>query len=136
VARKTVKRKTGSSDGDKPVKVNGLRERLTNSTETADEHLARIDAALAHLKTEATSPGGASLQFLLQFPNEAMHERIAFFARASGRSVNAEIIDRLQRSFADRMPVNDAIAELYDRVRKLEGAVKEHADRLNIPDND
>ncbi|MBV9559554.1 MAG: Arc family DNA-binding protein [Bradyrhizobium sp.] len=135
VARKTVKRRSGSSDADKPAKPGGLRERLTNSTETADEHLARIDAALAHLKTETSSSGRASLQFLLQFPNEAMRERITFLAKANGRSVNAEIIDRLQRSITDTMPVNDAIAELYDRVQKLEGAVKEHGDRLNIRDN-
>jgi hypothetical protein len=124
------------SDADKPPKAGGLRERLTNSKETTEDYLARVDAALAHLKIETSTPGGASLQFLLQFPDEAMREKITLLAHASGRSVNDEIIDRIRRTIIDTMPVNDAIAELYDRVQKLERTVKEHGDRLNIRDDE
>jgi predicted HicB family RNase H-like nuclease len=132
MAKRTRKRKTESSDADEPPKASGLRERLTNSKGTTDEHLARIDAALAHLKTEASSPGRASPQFLLRFPDEAMRERITLLAKANGRSVNAEIIDRLQRSIADTIPVDDAIAELYNRIEELESAVRDHDKQLGL----
>jgi hypothetical protein len=67
-------------------------------------------------------------QFLLRFPDEAMRDRITLLAIANGRSVNAEIIDRLQRSIIDTIPVDDAIAELYDRVEKLENRVRDLED--------
>jgi predicted HicB family RNase H-like nuclease len=132
MAKKTGNRKSKSSDAAEPPKTSGLRERLTDSKETTDEHLARIDAALSHLKTEASSPGRASPQFLLRFPDEAMRERLTLLAKANGRSVNAEIIDRLQRSIADTIPVDDAIAELYDRIEKLEYKVSDLDSRLNV----
>jgi hypothetical protein len=132
MAKKTGKRKAESSGADEPPKASGLRERLTPPKESTEERLARIDATLAHLKAETSSPNRASPQFLLRFPDEAMRERITLLAKANGRSVNAEIIDRLQRSIIDTVPVDDAIAELYDRIEKLESAVKEHDERLNI----
>jgi Cu/Ag efflux pump CusA len=61
-----------------------------------------------------------------------MRERITLLAKANGRSVNAEIIDRLQRSIADTVPVDDTIAELYDRIEKLESAVRDHDKQLDI----
>jgi len=122
MAKNTGKSKS-ASDADEPPKASGLRERLARSghspKESVAERLARIDASLAHFKAE-TSPSRSSPQFLLRFPDEAMRDRITLLAKTNSRSVNAEIIDRLQRSIIDSIPVDDAIAELYDRIEKLE----------------
>jgi len=61
-----------------------------------------------------------------------MRDRIALLAKANGRSVNAEIVDRLQRSIMDTIPVDDAIAELYDRIENLESKVADHDERLDV----
>lgn len=59
-------------------------------------------------------------KFMLRFP-EGMRDRIAEVARANGRSMNAEIIARLESTFAERAVVTDPVANeaLLNRVQKI-----------------
>ncbi|MGO7370583.1 Arc family DNA-binding protein [Rhizobium leguminosarum] len=71
----------------------------------------------------AQRPGRGSDQFPLRLP-EGMRERVKAAADASGRSMNAEVIDRLERSFEARSTdlsgleesIKKAVAELVDSV--------------------
>lgn len=51
-------------------------------------------------------PSRTAEQFVLRLP-EGMRGRIAEVAKASGRSMNAEIVARLEASFAEDVSVED-----------------------------
>jgi hypothetical protein len=59
--------------------------------------------------------GRGSDQFMLRMP-DGMRDRIAAAARDNGRSMNAEIVSRLEESLED----DNTIGELLDRVERLE----------------
>jgi hypothetical protein len=126
MAKKTVK----------PEFKSNLRERLLKKTngpkESIEEHHARIDSTLDSIRGETTSPGRGSPQFIVRYPNEAMRAKIARLAKANNRSINAEIVDRLQKSMIDDAIHNleESMGEIFDRVEKLEGIVRDHADQL------
>lgn len=50
-------------------------------------------------KTKRASTSRESDKYIVRFP-DGMRDRIAEAAKASGRSMNAEIVSRLERSFA------------------------------------
>lgn len=50
------------------------------------------------MNTKETSPSRTAEQFVVRFP-DGMRDRIAEVAKASNRSMNAEIVARLQQSF-------------------------------------
>lgn len=54
-------------------------------------------------------PGRGSDQFPLRFPN-GMREQLKIVAKANGRSLNTEILDRIEKSFSDQN--DDAIRRL------------------------
>ena len=66
-----------------------------------------------------TGPAGrGSDQFVIRFP-EGMRDRIANLAAANGRSMNAELIDRLEKSMVDSDNLKDlevSLAELWVKV--------------------
>lgn len=65
-------------------------------------------------------------QLKLRLP-PALKDRITKAASDNGRSVNAEILARLERSFED----DETISELYTRVDKIEDMVYLHDEILN-----
>ena len=75
--------------------------------------------------------GRGSDQFVIRFP-EGMRDRIAKLAAASGRSMNAEIIDRLEKSMAEitietgLKNFEDLLAQMSDRM----DSVQENLDRI------
>jgi hypothetical protein len=72
------------------------------------------------------SPGRGSDQFVLRFP-DGMRDRIASLAAENGRSMNAEIISRLEQTFEN----DETVLELWRKVEKLEEMVKDHDEQLN-----
>jgi hypothetical protein len=117
-----------------------LKERLANRLppkESAEERIARIDATLDRMTAEANSPGRGSPQFIVRYPDEAMRAKIARLAKKNNRSINAEIIDRLQKSMIDDAIHNleESMAEIFDRVEKLESLVGDHHAQLNNRDD-
>ena len=66
------------------------------------------------------SPSHLAEQFVVRFP-DGMRDRIAEAARVSGRSMNSEIVARIERSFSDNAR-EEAIEEikglLDDQYRK------------------
>lgn len=63
-------------------------------------------------------PSRGSDQFNLRFP-DGMRDRIKEAAEASGRSMNAEIIARLEASFAPGRPGDEQIAALGQRLDEV-----------------
>lgn len=65
-------------------------------------------------------------KFIVRLP-DGMRDRIAEAARANGRSMNAEIVHRLEQSFEQRF-INDTmaleIAVLSDTVQRLNGVLR------------
>jgi predicted DNA-binding protein len=57
--------------------------------------------------------GRGSDQFVIRFP-EGMRDRIAKLAAANGRSMNAELIDRLEKSMDDSDDLKDLEVSLND----------------------
>jgi hypothetical protein len=141
MAKKTSKPESKSPD----VESKGsLKERLARSRantnlpkESAEERIARIDATLDRMTAEANSPGRGSPQFVVRYPDEAMRAKIARLAKKNNRSINAEIIDRLQKSMIDDAINNleESMGEIFDRVEKLESLVRDHDDQLNNRDD-
>jgi hypothetical protein len=139
MAKKTSKPESKSPD----VESKGsLKERLARSNrlvpkENAEERLARIDATLDRMRAEANSPGRGSPQFIVRYPDEEMRAKIARLAKKNNRSINAEIIDRLQKSMIDDAINNleESMAEIFDRVEKLESLVGDHHAQLNNRDD-
>jgi len=72
------------------------------------------------------SPGRGSDQFVLRLP-DGMRDRIASLAAENGRSMNAEIISRLEQTFEN----DETVLELWRKVEKLEEMVKDHDQTLN-----
>jgi hypothetical protein len=73
-------------------------------------------------KEPVNSPGRGSDQFVVRFP-EGMRDRVAKLAAANGRSMNAELIDRLEKSFldSDDLKVLEAtVANISERLLYLE----------------
>jgi hypothetical protein len=66
-------------------------------------------------------PGRGSDQFVLRFP-DGMRDRITRSARENGRSINSEIISRLEKSYED----DDVLLSLEGRVEELEKMVSNH----------
>jgi plasmid stability protein len=63
-------------------------------------------------------PSRIAPQFVVRFPDEAMREQIASAAKANGRSMNAEIITRLQLSLAtDKVHVDEAAQTQLDNIQ-------------------
>lgn len=56
-------------------------------------------------------------KFVLRMP-DGMRETIAELARASGRSMNAEIVYRLQKTFDDEVAPTDSASRQYQRKQK------------------
>jgi len=99
----------------------GLNERLT-------ENIATLD----RMQAEAKSPGRGSPQFIVRYPDEAMRAKIARLAKANGRSINAEIIDRLQKSMVgDTSSLEESIGDICDRIEKLEAVARDHEERIS-----
>jgi enolase len=79
-------------------------------------------------------------KFMLRFP-EGMRDRIAEVAKANGRSMNAEIIARLQKSLADERSaavLGDFGEAAYDRSKamdllldKVEQVIKQLDDKVS-----
>lgn len=69
-------------------------------------------------------PSDAADRFLVRMP-DGMRERIAEAAKATGRSMNAEIVARLQDSFIEpqaRLPT-ELLADLKTRLARVERAL-------------
>lgn len=49
-------------------------------------------------------PSRTAPQFVVRFPDESMRDRIAEAAKANNRSMNAEIVARLEQSFSAALP--------------------------------
>ncbi|MGF6526036.1 Arc family DNA-binding protein [Variovorax sp. PvP013] len=100
-------------------------------------------------------PSRTAPQFVVRLPNEAFRERLAEAAKANGRSMNSEIVSRLESSFQATSPralkagmqialmesrvatvrANRAIEELraetlVERIQKL----KDAKSKANLPD--
>lgn len=73
--------------------------------------------------TKHIQPAGrGSDQFVIRFP-EGMRDRIAHLAAANGRSMNTELIDRLEKSMVDSDNLKDlevSLAELWVKVQDHE----------------
>lgn len=70
---------------------------------------------------------------MLRLP-DGMRDRIKAAAEASNRSMNAEIVARLEKSFVSEAEMENAldnIDDLIDRVEKLEAAVRDHDEQLS-----
>lgn len=65
------------------------------------------------------SPSDQQARYLLRLP-DGLRGQIEASAKANNRSLNAEIISRLERSF----DLDDGLTALTDRVDELEGMVE------------
>jgi hypothetical protein len=81
---------------------------------------------------EPTTPAGrGSDQFVIRFP-EGMRDRIAKLAAENGRSMNAELIDRLEKSMVDSDDIKNlenTVARLWDRIDTIREILETH-DRM------
>jgi hypothetical protein len=83
-------------------------------------------------KKPRKSPGRGSDQFVIRLP-EGMRDRIAKLAMANGRSMNAELVDRLEKSLvdSDSLKVLEAtVADLWEEVMFLKGVVVERTGEI------
>jgi Arc-like DNA binding domain len=63
-----------------------------------------------------------------------MRDKIARLAKASSRSINAELIALLERALSygdDVEQLQTSMGEIFGRVEKLESLVRDHDDQLN-----
>jgi hypothetical protein len=66
--------------------------------------------------------GRGSDQFVIRFP-EGMRDRLAKLAAANGRSMNTELIDRLEKSMVDSDNLKNletSVAELWGKIEEIE----------------
>ena len=70
--------------------------------------------------------GRGADQFVLRLP-PGMRDRIAKAAEENGRSMNAEFVSRIEKTLED----DESVAELWNKVERLEAAVAEHDVQLN-----
>jgi hypothetical protein len=82
----------------------------------------------------AISTGRSSDQFPLRLP-DGMRDRIAKEAKANGRSMNAEIVGRLEWSFRTPAGVQNAFLESKDYEEIIHSLVKVQATLTWINDN-
>lgn len=66
-------------------------------------------------------------KFMLRLP-DGMRKRIAELARQNGRSMNAEIIARIEKTLEN----DDTIDIIWKKVEFLEAIILEYDDRFNI----
>lgn len=71
------------------------------------------------MATEKTFPSDAADKYVVRFP-DGMRDQIAEAAKAAGRSMNAEIVLRLQQSFGSAKVASPPPSELWNRVSELE----------------
>lgn len=79
-----------------------------------------------------TAPSKQLDQFVLRLP-QGMRDRIKILADSNGRSMNAEIVARLEKSIESDsalLHALDMITDLCGRVEELERDVAEQRDRL------
>lgn len=57
-------------------------------------------------------------KFMLRLP-DGMRDKIAYVAKANGRSMNAEIIARLERTFSQENPASNDISVTMDQFDKI-----------------
>ena len=84
------------------------------------------------MKKAVRPPGRGSDQFVLRMP-DGMRDKIALAAKARGRSMNSELVDRLEKSMDDSDNVRDLeniVADLSDRIERLEGKVFEPEEQI------
>src|SRR5205814_471998 len=95
-------------------------------------HGATMTKPTKKRRPQATA-GRGSDKFILRLP-EGMRVRLALLAKGNGRSMNAEVIAALEKHFEN----DDAIAELWNKVEKLESKVRDHDEQLNthLDEND
>lgn len=81
-------------------------------------------------KKEPKRPGRGSEQFVLRMP-DGLRTKIARLAKANGRSMNAELVDRIEKSMTD----TTIVKQLEEQVELLWEAVGElQQDRHNHGD--
>src|SRR5690242_4891680 len=85
------------------------------------DSLLSIDAAVFVAKKEQY-PSDAADKFLLRLP-DGMRDEVAKAAAANGRSMNAEIVARLQETFRGR-DLSAAPADLRASVQRMEKELK------------
>jgi hypothetical protein len=76
--------------------------------------------------------GRGSDQFVVRFP-EGMRDRIAALAAANGRSMNAELIDRLEKSMSYKDNMHDlekSVSDLWLLVRNYREILVMHDRKL------
>jgi uncharacterized protein Yka (UPF0111/DUF47 family) len=66
-------------------------------------------------------------KFIVRLP-DGMRERIAHEAKVNGRSMNAEIVERLERTLES----DDVVSQLWEKVETLEEYVSDIDERLGI----
>lgn len=71
------------------------------------------------------SPSDQQARYLLRLP-DGLREQIEASAKANNRSMNAEIISRLERSF----DLDDGLTALTARIDELESAQIDHEKKL------
>ena len=86
----------------------------------------RVTERLLELRALGKQPGRGSDQFVVRYP-DGMREKIAQMAKLNGRSINAEIIARLEKSIAgDEVleKLESSIAKLIEKVERLERSIR------------
>ncbi|CAJ0737809.1 DNA-binding protein [Ralstonia mannitolilytica] len=83
------------------------------------------------MKKPAQPPSRTADQFVVRFP-DGMRDRIAVAAKASGRSMNAEIIQRLDDSFeAQEASMSPDMKQMLDVLRKMQAELTALRVQLN-----
>ncbi|MDY0746554.1 Arc family DNA-binding protein [Paucibacter sp. R3-3] len=82
------------------------------------------------MTTDAKFPSDAAEKFVVRFP-DGMRDRIADAAKQSGRSMNAEIIQRLESTFGESagLPGGDVLASL-PALKELDAQIGTMAKRV------
>lgn len=76
------------------------------------------------MTTKTPYPSETQERYIVRFP-DGMRDRIREAAEASGRSMNAEIVARLQASFEQGRDRQQDVAELSDKMARLLDAFDE-----------
>lgn len=71
-----------------------------------------------------TKIGRGSEQAKLRLP-DGMRDQLKQSAEANGRSMNAEIVARLEASFPCEKPMSDLVTRLENAVERLEAGAKD-----------
>lgn len=76
------------------------------------------------------APSDLADKFMLRMP-EGMRDRVREAADASGRSMNAEIVQRLEESFATKAPLGFNVNVLEDALEEMRAARRSIEERLD-----